>query len=430
MKRKIIFSGMAGNVLEIYDISIYGYFAQYFALNFFAHTNQTMALVKTFLIFLIGFLSRPIGAIIFGKIGDISGRRKALSISILLMAIATGLIAFLPTYQQVGVAAPLLLLFLKIIQGISVGAEYTGSIIFLSEHAPQKKKLYWSSFAVMAINCGTLLAGFFCYVIESHFSKESMGTVGWRIPYLIAFMGGLVAFYIRHNTDESDEFLKKENVSTPNHLNGALSNKTKMVAVIFLTFLGVTANYLFSVFMVTWMSVYLGYSLKNALLINNIGMVAVVISVLFFGKVIQEKQIIFWLVSSILIIMLGAIPYLFLIHMKAFLPALLAQIFMMIACACYFTVASYIIATIFPTRIRYFYSAIGYNFSAAIFGGATPMLCLYLLKVTGSYFSPGLYIIFVACSVIVFLLIFCIQNNFLENRILNTNVVHKTQGVL
>lgn len=416
MKRKIIFSGIAGNVLEIYDISIYGYFAQYFALNFFGHSNQSLALVKTFLVFLVGFLSRPIGAVIFGKIGDRSGRRKALSISILMMAIATGLIAFLPTYQQVGVLAPLLLLFLKIIQGISVGAEYTGSIIFLSEHAPQKKKLYWSSFAVMAINCGTLLAGFFCYVIESHFSKESMGAVGWRIPYLIAFAGGLVAFYIRHNTCESDEFLKQENTSTPNHLNGELSNKTKMIAVIFLTLLGVTANYLFSVFMVTWMSVYLGYSLKNALLINNIGMVAVVISVLFFGKIIQEKQIVLWLMSSIIIIMLGAIPYLFLIHMKAFLPALLAQIFMMIACACYFTVASYIIATIFPTRIRYFYSAIGYNFSAALFGGATPILCLYLLKVTGSYFFPGLYVIFIAFSLMIFLFAVCLQKKISEKK--------------
>ncbi|HLB57041.1 MAG TPA: MFS transporter, partial [Coxiellaceae bacterium] len=260
MKFKVILSGMAGNILEIYDISIYGFFAPYFALNFFGNNNHTTALIKTFAVFFIGFLARPIGAALFGKMGDKHGRRKTLSVSILLMAISTGLIAFLPTYQQVGMLAPLLLLLMKILQGISVGAEYTGSIIFLSEHAPQKQKLYWSSFAVMAINCGTLFAGFSCYLMESHFSKQSMISFGWRIPYLIAFLGGIAAFYIRYHTSESDEFTKNKNHVLKN-TDITSSNKKKLWAVVFLTLFGVTANYLFSIFVVTWMSSYLGYSL-------------------------------------------------------------------------------------------------------------------------------------------------------------------------
>src|SRR3990167_3371209 len=417
MKFKVILSGMAGNILEIYDISIYGFFAPYFALNFFGNNNHTTALIKTFAVFFIGFLARPIGAALFGKMGDKHGRRKTLSVSILLMAISTGLIAFLPTYQQVGMLAPLLLLSMKILQGISVGAEYTGSIIFLSEHAPEKQKLYWSSFAVMAINCGTSLAGFSCYLIESHFSKQSMTSFGWRIPYLIAFLGGIAAFYIRYHVSESDEFIKNKNRVVQKNTDITSSNKKKLWAVVFLTLFGVTANYLFSIFVVTWMSSYLGYSLKSALLINNIGMIVVVICVPFFGRIIQTKNIIHWLFASIFLVMLSAIPYLSLIHKKLFFPALLAQIFMMIPCACYFTVASYIIANIFPVNIRYFYSALSYNFSAAVFGGATPLFCLYLLKITGSYFSPSVYVIFICFSLLIFLSRFYLPKNLLINKV-------------
>lgn len=395
MKYKIILSGLIGNILEIYDISIYGFFASYFAKNFFGNIHNSVALTQTFLIFFAGFLARPVGALIFGKIGDKYGRKPALSSSILIMAFATGLIALLPTYKQVGILAPLALLFLKILQGISVGAEYTGSLIFLNEHARQNKKFAWTALAVMAINLGTLFASVVCYFIESHFSKQAMNDFAWRIPYLFSFLGALVAFFIRFKTCESHEFIHHINDISKNKYTN-ISNTKKLLLVMLLTGFGVTINYVFSVFIVTWMSTYLAYSLKNALLINNIGMLTVVISIPIFARIIKLDRLIYWLFTSVFIIVCSVIPYLIFIHTNKFFIAVLAQIFIMLPSACYFTVASYIIANIFPVKIRYSYSAISYNFSAAIFGGITPVFCLFLIKTTGVYFSPAFYIISVS----------------------------------
>ncbi|MCG8372528.1 MAG: MFS transporter, partial [Balneolales bacterium] len=159
--KKVVAAGLFGNILEWYDFAIYGFFAATIADQFFPSDNQTTSLIAAFGAFAAGFLMRPIGSIIFGRIGDVMGRKKMLFLSVMLMAIPTFIIGILPTHSQIGFTAAILMVFLRMLQGLSVGGEYTGSIVFLMEHAPEDKRGLFSSFSMVGATLGILLGSGF-----------------------------------------------------------------------------------------------------------------------------------------------------------------------------------------------------------------------------------------------------------------------------
>jgi MHS family proline/betaine transporter-like MFS transporter len=182
--KNVAFSGMVGNILEWYDFTLYGYLAVILSQLFFPSENETVSLLASFGAFAVGFFFRPLGSVLFGYIGDKYGRKKALIISIFLMAIPTFLIGLLPTYQQIGILAPILLTFFRILQGLSTGGEYTTSVTFVVEHAPKDRRGFFGSInllgAVIGIMFGSLMGAF----LTSTFDKETLLDWGWRVGFL------------------------------------------------------------------------------------------------------------------------------------------------------------------------------------------------------------------------------------------------------
>ncbi len=155
--RRVVTAGVIGNVLEWYDFAVYGFFAPILAAQFFPADDPRVSLLAAFAAFAVGFLMRPVGAVIFGHIGDRYGRARALCSSIAMMAVPTVLMGLLPTYETIGIAASLLIVILRMCQGIAVGGEFTGSIVFLAENAPQRRRGFFASFSMFGATTGTML---------------------------------------------------------------------------------------------------------------------------------------------------------------------------------------------------------------------------------------------------------------------------------
>lgn len=196
-KYPIILTGIIGNAIETYDLAIYPFFSIYLAKAFFPNQNSYISMLNVFGIFLFGYLSRPIGALIFGRMGDIHGRKRALVSSSLLMMLATGMIGILPTYQSVGYLAAFLLLTLRVIQGLSFGGEYTGSTIYLVEHAAKHQRNTFGSISAMGSNLGLLLSSLTCLIITLNFSEKEIMVGLWRIPFLLSLLFSFICFVLR-----------------------------------------------------------------------------------------------------------------------------------------------------------------------------------------------------------------------------------------
>src|SRR3954470_7417755 len=195
---KAIIGGSIGNLVEWYDWYTYAAFALYFSPHFFPHSDATAQLLNTAGIFAVGFLMRPVGGWLFGSIADKTGRKAAMTISVLLMSFASLIIAFIPSYSTIGVAAPALLFIARLLQGLSVGGEYGTSATYLSEMATQNKRGFYSSFQYVTLIGGQLIALAIQLLLQKIFlTQEQLSEWGWRIPFVIGAILSVVAFYIR-----------------------------------------------------------------------------------------------------------------------------------------------------------------------------------------------------------------------------------------
>jgi MHS family proline/betaine transporter-like MFS transporter len=199
---KALFAGVSGTVLQWYDFAIFGYFAPIIATTYFPRENQIASLLSAFGVFAIGYLLAPLGSIVFGYIGDRYGRKRALTLSILAMAIPTALISIVPGYASIGIAAPLLITLLRVIQGFVASAEFTGSAIFLVEHARPERKAFYGCLTSSAYSLGSILAG----LAASFFTASFMPDWGWRIGFAVALIAGCLIFYLRQHVSESPEY--------------------------------------------------------------------------------------------------------------------------------------------------------------------------------------------------------------------------------
>ncbi len=189
-RSRVIAAGLIGNVMEWYDFAVYGFFASVIGHLFFPADNPTVSLIAAFGAFAAGFLVRPLGGLLFGRIGDLVGRRRALILSVMAMAVPTVLIGLLPSYETIGIFAPVLIVLLRIVQGLSVGGEYTSSLVFLVEHAPPGKRAQNACWGMWGANVGILCGSGFGMMLTSVLSDVQIEAWGWRLPFLF---GGIVA---------------------------------------------------------------------------------------------------------------------------------------------------------------------------------------------------------------------------------------------
>src|SRR5262245_32613064 len=270
--KKTILAGAIGNVLEWYDFALYGYFAPVFASLFFPSNSPSVSLISAFGVFAIGFLARPLGAFIFGHWGDTLGRRNALAWSVLLMAVPTGAVGLLPTYEAIGVIAPMALILCRFLQGLSVGGEFTGSATFLVEHAAASQRGYIGSWAGFSAQIGALLGSGMGALIASSLADEALRQWGWRIPFLMGSVIAVAGWYLRTSVPESPAFetirLKGALASSP--VRDVFTTQRRAVArVVGLMWLHGVSFYLLYVYMTTYLVTVTPVQLAAVLWLNT-----------------------------------------------------------------------------------------------------------------------------------------------------------------
>ncbi len=265
--RKAVAGASIGNAVEWFDFAIYGFLATFIAANFFPAGDETAALLKTFAIFAAAFFMRPLGGFVFGPLGDRIGRQRVLALVILLMSGATIAIGLLPTYASIGVAAPLLLFFLRCLQGFSAGGEYGGGAVYLAEFASEKRRGLTITFMAWSGVLGFLIGSVTVTLLQALLPTDAMDSYGWRIPFLIAGPLGLIGLYIRLRLDDTPQFAelsKTEQVAKSPLREAVTTSWRPILQVIGLFIVFNVGYYVVFTFLQTYLITTLKYSKTQA----------------------------------------------------------------------------------------------------------------------------------------------------------------------
>jgi MHS family proline/betaine transporter-like MFS transporter len=393
--------GSVGNVLEWYDFALYGYFAPVLATLFFPGDSALASLLSTFGVFAIGFFARPLGAVLFGHVGDTCSRRTALVWSVMLMAVPTCLLGLLPTHDEIGVAAPLLLILLRLLQGLSVGGEFVGSMAFLVEHAPVGRRGYAGSWSEFSAQVGILLGSGTSALLAATLSHEALYAWGWRVPFLLGVLVALVAVYMRTGIEESPEFerLKKtETVPRFPLLEVLRHRRAELAQAVGIILLYAASFYLVFVYLITYESRVLAYPLGLAMVSNTLGLAVFAILVPVMGALSDRVGRRAPLLVGAAGLFLLAYPLFTLLERQTFAAILGAQLTFALLVACYAGPMCATVAELFPPQGRYTGLSVAYNLALALFGGTVPLVATFLIERSGSVLAPGWYLL--ACAVV------------------------------
>ncbi|WP_131782224.1 MFS transporter [Legionella gresilensis] len=410
---KLILPGILGNILEWYDFSLYGYFAPIIAKLFFPTSDKLLSLLATFGVFATGFIMRPIGALLFGYFGDRNGRKKTLAASIILMAIPTTLIGLLPTYQQMGIFAGILLLICRLLQGLAVGGEFCGSIVYITEHSPANRRGMFGSWAMFSAFAGLLLGSGVTALFNALLSQQDLISWGWRIPFIAGLLLGAVGLYFRLRMPETPNFvtIKNRQQILINPVNQAFKVAAQpMVISTALVFLPAMSFYLLFVYLPSYMTEILGMSLHRSLTINTISMLVIILVIPLIGllsDIIGRKPV---LLTGAIGFGLLSYPLFLLIQHTTFISVLLAQVMFAILVSFAYAAIPATLVELVGTNIRYTAMSFPYNLSNAVFGGTAPLVATYLIEKTNNPLAPSFYLIFAA--MIMFFVVPLIQEGY------------------
>ncbi|GAA2423964.1 glycine betaine/L-proline transporter ProP [Streptomyces macrosporus] len=406
--RRAVKAAALGNAMEWYDFGIYAYLAVTLGEVFFPGGDDTAQLLSSFAAFAVAFLVRPLGGLFFGPLGDRVGRRQILALTMILMALGTFCIGLIPSYDTIGLWAPLLLLFFRLVQGFSTGGEYGGAATFIAEYAPDKKRGFYGSFLEFGTLGGYIAAAGLVTVLELVLSDADMTSWGWRIPFLTAGPLGAVGIYLRLKLEETPAFQKEiEKHATgpePAGVEPATESVPKRtVKRIFaeqwrmlLLCVGLVAaynitNYMLLTYMPTYLTDQLGYSEARgllALLGTMVVMMAVINQVGRLNDRYGRKPL---LMTGMLGYLLFSLPAVLLVQQGGLIAVATGMGLLGLSLVCLLGTMSASLPAMFPTPVRYGSLAIAYNVSTSLFGGTTPLVITALIDWTGSDLMPAYY---------------------------------------
>ncbi len=391
---RVVCSAIAGNALEIYDMIIYGLLAPVISQHFFPKQTKLIGIASIFAIFFTGYLARPLGALLFGQMGDRLGRKPALLVSIWLIAISTSALGVLPSYNAVGVWAPLLLLIVRILQGLSLGGELMGSTIFTVEHAPRAQRGFYGSFVDTGASLGFLFASFAAWLIHSCFNDLQVVQWAWRLPFLLSLLGGLVGWLVRRGTSETELFLETHRLpNTYFDLRRAYAKQLRpAMLIVGIKLFSSVIGYLFFVFMITYMSTELGYTPQQALGINTVAIMLLVFLEPCMGKLSDRIGRRPLMIFSLVGMAIWAWPYFWLLHQHNVALALLAQCVTKLFALGYLPISMITMVEIVPVQMRFTVVSVAYAIAASLFSGMTPFVATLLLIKTHTDFSLILFL--------------------------------------
>ena len=409
-RNRAIVAGAIGNVLEWFDFGVYAYFVPVISQLFFPATDPMASLLLTFAVFGVGFVMRPVGSILFGIYGDRLGRRKALSAVIFLMAFSTVAIGLLPTYQQVGLAAPIMLVIIRLLQGLSAGGEWGGSTAYLVEFAPEGRRGFIGSWQQVSVGGGFLLGSLSAAFINQVLDHGAVVSWGWRVPFILGILVGVLGAYLRWRLDDTPKFTELEAHHEVSHapFKEAVTTYWRETLTVFgLTLHNTVAYYIPIVYMTSYIISQSHVAPSSALWIGTACLTVFVILIPIWGALSDRfGRKPFLLLSAGGYIVLSY-PLFMMASSGSFILAFLAQLTMIVFLSFFSGACPATYSEIFPTRVRYTALSIGYNIAVAIFGGFAPFIATWLIKVTGSSLSPAYYLI--AAAVITFVVILRIK---------------------
>ncbi len=392
---KAVRGAAIGNTVEWFDFAIYGFLATYIAEKFFPPGDETAALLNTFAIFAAAFFMRPLGGFFFGPLGDRIGRQRVLAIVILLMSASTLAIGLVPSYDAIGVLAPILLLFLRCLQGFSAGGEYGSGACFLAEYAPDKHRGFVVSFLVWSVVVGFLLGSITVTGLEAILSEDAMNSYGWRIPFLLAGLLGAVGLYIRLKLGDTPEFtsLREAGEVSESPLKEAVTTSWRpILQIIGLVVVHNVGFYVVYTFLPSYFTKTLEFSKTDAFFSITVASLVGIVLIPPLGALsdrIGRKPL---LIAGSVGFAVFAYP-LFLLLNTGSLTAAIAAHAGLAAIEAVFVCASLAAgAELFATRVRSSGYSIGYNISVAIFGGTAPYVATWLVSRTGNDIAPAFYV--------------------------------------
>ncbi len=390
---RLMSASSVGTILEWYDFSLFAFFTPVFAHLFFPEENKLTGLLLTYVIFAVGFLVRPLGAILFGHLGDRIGRKKTLVLSIVLMSFSTCSIGLLPTYYQIGMWAPILLIMLRLCQGLSAGGESTGAVLFVLESTQKKNKGLISATLWSMTGVGMLLGS----TVGSFVLQFGQHDFVWRIPFLFGLVTGVVGYFVRSQIPESSLFKNAEQnnslVKFP-FLTAITQYRRELLITIGLYILSAMITYLIFIFMPSYAANIIGMPLAKTSLMSTLGLLLVTLLVPvggYLSDIFGRKSILCISAAGFAIL---SYPLFQLISTGSIENYIIAELCFIFLAANFQGTITVTVFEMLPIAVRYSVAAIGYNISYSIFGGTAPLLATYLVKITGNKSAPGIYLVF------------------------------------
>jgi MHS family proline/betaine transporter-like MFS transporter len=394
--RHRVMAGFIGNVVEWYDFALYGYLAGVISPVFFPDASRAAGLIATYGIFAAGFIMRPLGAAVFGWFGDLYGRARTMQISVIMMAAPTLLLGLLPTYDQVGLLAPALLVLVRLFQGVSVGGEFSSSVTYLVETAPEDRRGTTGSWANIGSMTGSLLGVGAAALVTNVFAHTTVESWAWRLPFIGGAVLGGIAILLRWNLHESRRFEQHDarRDDTSPLLQAFTTNRREtLLALAFAASYG-TCFYIAFVYLPEWLS---GQNLmdRGTALAINTGMMALLIPLMPLAAIVGDRWLArrTWIALAVFALGLCAWP----LHawMLASGGSLTSVIVSHLA---FFVLMSVplgsgpaLFAEMFPQRDRLSGYSVAFNIGLGVFGGLTPMIATSLISLTGIATAPALY---------------------------------------
>jgi len=400
-RRRVITASFIGNFVEWFDYAVYGYLAGVISTVFFPATDRQTALLATFGVFAISFFVRPLGGFIWGHIGDRLGRKQALSLSIVLMSVATFCIALIPGYASIGIFAPLLLLLVRVVQGFSAAGEYAGASAFLVEYAPANRRGLYAAVVPASTAAGLLLGSLLAALLSSVLSPEQLGDWGWRLPFLLAAPMGLIGRYIRTRLEDTPAFRELADrdtaVKTPAFAMFTAYRKQLVIAT-GAVLLNAVGFYVILSYMPTYLSEELSFGAAESFLATTIALVSYIGFIFLTGIASDRFGRKRMLITASVLFVVLTVPAFMLLDTGNFLVIVLVQILLGGMLTLNDGTLPSFLAELFPTRVRYSGFAVSFNLSNALFGGTAPFMATLLIGLTHNQLAPGWYL--VAASVI------------------------------
>ncbi|MCH4247861.1 MFS transporter [Acinetobacter populi] len=405
--KKLIGAAVIGGALEWYDLGAYTLFAYAISHHFFPTANESVSLLLTFVTFAAGFLTRPLGAAILGAYSDRVGRKAALSLTMMLMAVSMAIITFCPTYEQIGLLAPIIIVIARLIQGISAGGEIGSALSILIESAPKHKRGQYAAWQQVSQTGAFLVAGLVGWLITLSFTPEQVMEWGWRLAFAFGILVAPVGFFIRRHIKESSVFIEEKKKDNKEHVPFMTLIRSNGAALL----LGIGIVMIWTVTSKTASSFMPTYAVKNLhmeLSSPYLGMIVVGIVLLFCPLVgawsdrIGRKPI---MLGSALAILISAYPSFWLLSSYPTTWVLIfQQLFYAILMLLYTAPASAMLSELYPTAFRSSGIALSYNIAVTIFGGFSPAIATALISITGDNRAISYYIMFAAFISIIALL--------------------------